>query len=143
MNEHAKGGAMVLGPEDGEALWQPLPSTGYIINKLNPYNSPYDSFATGIQVLEPGTHVRRHAHERSHEVLFCYRGSGYVEIETERHELTEETMVLVGRGGPVSRCRRRFHGRIMLTPSWRSSASRQGSPISRYGLSVRSQASMS
>ena len=57
MNSFAKGVAMVLGPEDGEALWQPLPSRGYVINKITPYNSPYDNFSTGIQVLEPGAHI--------------------------------------------------------------------------------------
>ena len=54
VTDHAKGTAMVLGPEEGESFWQPLPSTGYVINKFNPYNSPYDSFSTGLQVLEPG-----------------------------------------------------------------------------------------
>ena len=76
VTDHAKGTALVLGPEEGELFWQPLPSTGYVINKFNPYNSPYDTFSTGLQVLEPGAHVRRHAHERSHELLFCYRGTG-------------------------------------------------------------------
>src|SRR5271166_4624464 len=73
MNDYAKGIVIALGPEDGESLWQPLPSTGYVINKLNPYNSPYDAFSTGLQVLEPGAHVRRHAHERSHELLSRHR----------------------------------------------------------------------
>jgi hypothetical protein len=54
MNEFAKGHGVVLGPEEGESVWQPRPSTGYIINKLTPYNTPYDSFSMGIQVLEPG-----------------------------------------------------------------------------------------
>ena len=53
-----------------------MPSTGFVTNKINPYNSPYDSFSTGIQVLEPGAHIRRHAHERQHELLFCYAGHG-------------------------------------------------------------------
>lgn len=100
MSDYEKGVTIVLRPEDGEALWQPKPSTGYIVNKLNPYNSPYDSFSTGLQVLEPGTHIRRHAHERQHEILFCYRGEGYAEIgeERTRHELAEESMMLIGRG---------------------------------------------
>ena len=74
MDAFAKGHVVVLGPEEGDSFWQPLPSTGYIINKLTPYNTPYDSFSLGIQVLEPGAHIRRHAHERQHEVLFCYAG---------------------------------------------------------------------
>jgi mannose-6-phosphate isomerase-like protein (cupin superfamily) len=98
VSDHAKGIAIALGPEDGESYWQPLPSTGYVINKINPYNSPYDSFSTGLQVLEPGAHIRRHAHERSHELLFCYRGSGEADIEGELHDVGPETMILIGRG---------------------------------------------
>ena len=48
MNPFAKGSVVVLGPEEGELFWQPLPSTGYIVNKLTPYNTPYDSFSLGI-----------------------------------------------------------------------------------------------
>ena len=98
MNEYAKGIVIALGPEEGESLWQPLPSIGYVINKINPYNSPYDSFSTGLQVLEPGAHVRRHAHERSHELLFCYRGSGYADVEDRCYDVRAETMILIGRG---------------------------------------------
>ena len=87
VTDHAKGTAMVLGPEEGESFWQPLPSTGYVINKFNPYNSPYDTFSTGLQVLEPGAHVRRHAHERSHELLFCYRGTGEADIEGKLYDI--------------------------------------------------------
>lgn len=97
MNDFKKGASIVLTPDEGEAHWQPLPSTGYIIAKITPYNSPYDNFSTGIQVLEPGTHVRQHAHERAHELLFIYRGTGYAELDGERHGLEEGTMILVGR----------------------------------------------
>ena len=98
MSNYQQGITIVLMPEDGEALWQPKSSTGYIVNKLNPYNSPFDNFSTGIQVLEAGMHIRRHAHERQHEILFCYRGEGYAEIDDTRHELAEESMILIGRG---------------------------------------------
>jgi hypothetical protein len=40
MTDHAKGTALVLGPEERESFRQPLPSTGHVINKFNPYNSP-------------------------------------------------------------------------------------------------------
>ncbi len=81
MKPHAKGEVVVLGPDEGELFWQPLPSRGYIVNKLTPYNTPYDGFSLGIQVLEPGAHIRRHAHERQHEVLFCYAGEGWAEVD--------------------------------------------------------------
>jgi mannose-6-phosphate isomerase-like protein (cupin superfamily) len=98
MSEYAKGVVIALAPEDGESLWQPLPSTGYVINKINPYNSPYDGFSAGLQLLEPGAHIRRHGHERSHELLFCYGGSGYAEIEDNRYDVRAETMIVIGRG---------------------------------------------
>ena len=57
MNPFDKGAVVVLGPDEGESFWQPLPSTGYIVNKLTPYNTPYDSFSLGVNVW--GTkHVR-------------------------------------------------------------------------------------
>ena len=98
MTMHGKGIAIVVGPDEGESLWQPLPSRGYVTNKINPYTSPYDGFSVGIQVLEPGAQIRRHAHERSHELLFCFRGSGFAEIEGRVHDLREESIVLIGRG---------------------------------------------
>jgi mannose-6-phosphate isomerase-like protein (cupin superfamily) len=98
MNDQSKGASIVLGPGDGDSFWQPLPSRGYVVNKITPYTSPYDGFSTGIQVLEPGAHIRRHAHERSHEILFCFRGSGFAEIDGKRYDVSEETIMLIGRG---------------------------------------------
>ena len=97
MNKFAKGHAIVIGPEEGESFWQPVPSTGFITSKITPYNSPYDSFSSGIQVLEAGSSVKQHAHERGHELIFVYEGSGYTEIDGERHELTQGSMMIVGR----------------------------------------------
>jgi mannose-6-phosphate isomerase-like protein (cupin superfamily) len=98
VGDFAKGVVIALGPEDGESFWQPLPSTGYVINKVSPYNSPYDAFSTGLQVLEPGAHIRRHAHERSHELLFCYQGNGQADVEGKLYDVMPETMLLIGRG---------------------------------------------
>ena len=97
MNPFAKGSVVVLGPDEGESFWQPLPSRGYTVNKLTPYNTPHDSFSLGIQVLEPGAHIRRHAHERQHEVLFCYAGEGWAEVGEQRYEVRPETTILIGR----------------------------------------------
>ena len=97
MTDFAKGDAIVLGPEEGTAFWQPQPSTGYIISKITPYNSPYDSFSAGVQVLEPGATVREHGHERGHELLFVYEGTGHAVIDGERHDLEPGSMMLMGR----------------------------------------------
>lgn len=97
MNQYAKGHALVIDPEEGESYWQPAPSTGYITSKVTPYNSPYDSFAAGVQVLEEGASVRMHAHERSHELIFVYAGEGFAEVDGTRHELAEGSLMVMGR----------------------------------------------
>ncbi len=98
MNKFVQGQTVVIGPEEGESFWQPVPSTGFITSKITPYNSPYDTFSSGIQVLEPGSSVRQHAHERSHELIFIYDGEGYAEIDGENYELQQGSMMVVGRG---------------------------------------------
>jgi hypothetical protein len=76
MSKFAKGPVVVLGPDEGESFWQPLPSRGYIVNKLTPYNTPHDGFSLGIEELEPGAHIRRHAHERQMRLLWMIAPAG-------------------------------------------------------------------
>ena len=98
MKPFAQGQTIVVGPEEGDSFWQPIPSTGFITSKITPYNSPYDSFSSGIQVLEEGSSVRKHAHERSHELIFIYEGEGYAEVDGESYELRQGSMMVIGRG---------------------------------------------
>jgi len=92
-----KGTAIVMAPEEGDGFWQPKPSTGHIIAKVTPDTGPYDDFATGIQVLEPGASIREHGHQRAHELLFVYQGTGHAIIDGERYTLEPETLIVVGR----------------------------------------------
>ena len=87
----------VIGPDDGESLWQPQPSNGYVTLKLTPETMPYDTYTSGIQVLPPGCHVREHGHQQNHELIFIYEGTGKAVIEDRHYELKPETTVLFGR----------------------------------------------
>jgi len=87
----------VIGPEEGESLWQPLPSRGYVTVNLCPDNCPYDGFTSGIQVMPPGGYIREHGHRRNHELVFIYEGTGQVEIEGELSEIGPGSTVLFGR----------------------------------------------
>jgi mannose-6-phosphate isomerase-like protein (cupin superfamily) len=89
--------AVVVGPDEGQSLWQPLPSCGFVTMKLTPQNSPYDDFSAGIQVLPPGCHVREHGHQQNHELVFIYEGTGTVTIEGETTALAPGSTVLFGR----------------------------------------------
>jgi len=87
----------VVGPEEGESLWQPLPSRGYVTLKLTPESTPYDTFTSGIQVLPPGCHVREHGHRRNHELIFIHEGTGRVEIEGNEYPVGPGATILFGR----------------------------------------------
>lgn len=87
----------VIGPEDGESLWQPMPSRGYVTLKLTPDEMPHDTFTSGIQVLPPGCHVREHGHKQNHELIFIHQGTGRVEIEGQNYPVEPGATVLFGR----------------------------------------------
>jgi mannose-6-phosphate isomerase-like protein (cupin superfamily) len=89
--------SVIVGPDEGQSLWQPLPSRGYVTINLTPDNMPYDTFSSGIQVMPPGCEVREHGHKQNHELVFIYEGTGYVEIDGERTELKPESSVLFAR----------------------------------------------
>jgi mannose-6-phosphate isomerase-like protein (cupin superfamily) len=89
--------SVVVAPDEGVSLWQPLPSRGYVTVKLTPENMPYDTFSSGIQVLPPGCSVREHGHRQNHELLFVYGGRGTCVIDDVTYELREGSTVLFGR----------------------------------------------
>jgi mannose-6-phosphate isomerase-like protein (cupin superfamily) len=87
----------VIGPDEGESIWQPLPSRGYVTVKLEPQTMPYDGFSTGTQLLPPGCSVREHGHQQNHELIYIYAGTGRAEIETDSYDLVPGTTILFGR----------------------------------------------
>ena len=97
MNDVTKGHSVVVGPEEGRSLWQPMPSRGYVTVNLTADNMAYDTFSSGIQVMPPGCEVREHGHKQNHELVFIYEGTGFVEIDGEVTELKPESTVLFAR----------------------------------------------
>ena len=87
----------VIGPDESESLWQPLPSRGYVNVSLTPDNTPYDGFSSGTQLLPPGCHVREHGHQQNHELIFIYEGTGKCIIEEEEYDVKPGSTILFGR----------------------------------------------
>lgn len=93
----SNGRSVIVGPDEGQSLWQPLPSRGYVNVNLTPENMPYDSFSSGIQVMPPGGEVREHGHRQNHELIFVYEGEGTVEIDGKMSAVKPGTTVLFAR----------------------------------------------
>jgi quercetin dioxygenase-like cupin family protein len=92
-----KPGSVVVGPDEGISLWQPMPSRGYVNLNLTPHNMPYDTFAAGTQLLPPGHYVREHGHTQNHEIVFIYEGTGVCTIDGVDHALSPGSTVLFAR----------------------------------------------
>lgn len=92
-----KGKSVIVGPDEGRSLWQPLPSRGYVDVNLTPDNMSYDTFSSGIQVMPPGCMVREHGHKQNHELVFVYEGTGQVDIDGELSEFGPGTTILFAR----------------------------------------------
>ena len=97
MSDATKGHSVVVGPDAGRSLWQPLPSRGYVTVNLTADNMAYDTFSSGIQLLPPGCEVREHGHKQNHELVFIYEGTGFVEIDGVVTDLQPESTVLFAR----------------------------------------------
>ena len=95
--DHTKPWWGVMGPQEGEVLWQPEPSRGHVTLKFEPSNMPYDGFSSGIQVLPPGCMVREHGHKQNHELIYVFEGTGVCEIETDVYDVVPGTTILFGR----------------------------------------------
>lgn len=89
--------SVIVKPGEGQSLWQPMPSRGYVDINLTPANMPYDTFSSGTQLLPPGCEVREHGHKENHELVFVYEGTGIVDIDGEVSEITPGTTVLFAR----------------------------------------------
>lgn len=92
-----KGSSVIVGPDEGRSLWQPMPSRGYVNVNLTPDNMPYDTWSSGTQLLPPGGIVREHGHKQNHELVFVYKGEGKVDIDGEVTSFGAGTTILFAR----------------------------------------------
>jgi mannose-6-phosphate isomerase-like protein (cupin superfamily) len=92
-----KGRYVVVGPDEGRSFWQPDPSTGWSEVKVSPFTWGSNQYSAGVQVLEPGAHVREHAHQRNEEMLFVFEGEGVGLIDDAEYQLKPGTLIVVDR----------------------------------------------
>jgi quercetin dioxygenase-like cupin family protein len=92
----AHGKAVVMQPEEGASWWQPVPANGYAHAKLTPDRTGFDGLSMGYQTIAPHSRVREHSHGGQIELQICFRGSGHVMVDGERHELRPGTACFLG-----------------------------------------------
>lgn len=93
----ATGGIKVLGPQDGDSFWQPVPANGFVRNLFSDRSVPSGNrFSLGTQTVAPRSFIREHAHDRNEEIIFVLEGRGIARIDGAEHPLEEGSCVFVG-----------------------------------------------
>ena len=92
------GDVLILGPDEGENYWQPVPANGHISVRVSPKHVRMDHpFGLGTQTVPPGCYVREHAHDRNDEVIHVLAGSGRAVIDGAEHRIVPGTTIFLGK----------------------------------------------
>ncbi len=86
----------ILGPNEGDFYWQPVPANGFIRNILSQATTGSDAnFSIGTQTVAPGCFVREHTHAREEEIIVVLEGRGVARIDGVEHALEKGSAVFV------------------------------------------------
>ncbi|MEC9431607.1 MAG: cupin domain-containing protein [Pseudomonadota bacterium] len=89
--------AFVVGPEEAESYWQPVPANGFIRNILSQAKcNSVAPFALGTQTVAPQSFIREHTHDRHEECIHVVEGKGIARVEGVEHVIEKGSTVWVG-----------------------------------------------
>jgi quercetin dioxygenase-like cupin family protein len=98
MDRNAVGTAKVVGLEEGESFWQPVPANGFVRNLLNTRTCGADAqFSIGTQTVAPGCYIREHMHDRHEEIIHVIEGNGIARIDGIEYLVPRGSSVFIGR----------------------------------------------
>ncbi|WP_332683399.1 cupin domain-containing protein [Bosea sp. (in: a-proteobacteria)] len=97
MTARPAGEIKVLGPQEGESFWQPVPANGFVRNLFSDKSvASVNRFAMGTQTVAPRSFIREHTHDRNEEIIFVVKGRGIARMDGVDHPLEEGSCVFVG-----------------------------------------------
>ncbi|MBJ3775851.1 cupin domain-containing protein [Acuticoccus mangrovi] len=97
MTTDTLGDAKVLGPDDGESFWQPVPANGFVRNLFNNDNvAATQNFAVGTQTVAPHSFIREHTHDRNEEVIYVVEGKGLARVDGVEHPIEKGSCLYLG-----------------------------------------------
>lgn len=97
MTVRPAGKIRVLGSQEGESFWQPVPANGFVRNLFSDRSiASSNRFAMGTQTVAPRSFIREHTHDRNEEIIFVVRGRGIARMDGVDHLLEEGSCVFIG-----------------------------------------------
>ncbi len=97
MTLESAGEAKILGPDDGNSFWQPVPANGFVRNLFsNKSIASKNNFSIGTQTVAPRSFIREHTHDRNEEIIFVVKGKGICRLDGVEHVIEEGSCVFLG-----------------------------------------------
>jgi quercetin dioxygenase-like cupin family protein len=91
------GGVRILGPDEGDSFWQPVPANGYVRNIFSRRAlGAQNDFSVGTQTVAPGCFIREHTHAHNEEIIYVVEGNGVARIDGVEHPLQKGSAVYIG-----------------------------------------------
>ena len=88
----------IVGPDEGECYWQPVPANGFIRNIFSQASlGARSDVSMGTQTLAPGCFIREHTHAQNEEIIFVVEGKGVARIDGVESPIEKGSAVYVGR----------------------------------------------
>jgi quercetin dioxygenase-like cupin family protein len=89
--------AKVVGPDEGDSYWQPVPANGFIRNIFSQASvGSRGDVSIGTQTLPPGCFIREHTHAKQEEIIYVIEGRGVARIDGVEEPLEKGSAVFVG-----------------------------------------------
>ena len=89
--------AKVVGPEESESYWQPVPANGFIRNIFSrAIVGGKKDFSFGTQTVAPGCFVREHTHANQEEMVYVIEGKGIARIDGVEQPIEVGSAVFTG-----------------------------------------------
>ncbi len=97
MTMQTAGEAKILGPEEGESFWQPVPANGFIRTLFSDATiASVNKFSIGTQTVAPNSFIREHTHDRNEEIIFVVEGRGIARLDGVDHPIEKGSCVFIG-----------------------------------------------
>jgi quercetin dioxygenase-like cupin family protein len=91
------GDAKVLGPEEGECFWQPVPANGFVRNLFSHKKVKSNlNFSFSTQTVAPGCFIREHTHSNNEEIVYIAAGKGSLKLDGKDIPIAAGSAVFLG-----------------------------------------------
>ena len=97
VQESQTGSVKIMGPDEGDSFWQPVPANGFVRNIFSRQGlGAQNDFSIGTQTVAPGCFIREHTHAHNEEIIFVVEGKGVARVDGVDHPIEKGSAVYIG-----------------------------------------------